>query len=180
VLQSRSTEESQLYMDLQPCPGCGTQGFEWEEHLTEVRDEALVAVYRGACIACGTGREFEFELLAGDPAELEFGGPEPSRIIDPGQFFALAREAAAVVPASPGQCPPAELDDAREAIAMAVSAIGEVGKFVPADGDAVPPDAFTSEIGRAVYAADPTQFRRARLDAVATAYRDVHAAYLAV
>ena len=167
-------------MDLQPCPGCGVQGFEWEEHLTEERPDAVVAIYRGACLECGTGREFEFELIAGATAELSFGGPQPSRIIDPGQFFALAREAAALVPASPAQCAPAELPDAREAIAMAVSAIDEVAKFVPADGDSIPSDAFTSEVGRAVYAADPMQFRRARIDAVSAAYRDVHAAYQAV
>jgi hypothetical protein len=166
-------------MDLQPCAGCGAYGFEWETHLTEERDNALVAVYRGPCVECGTERAYEFELIGQAPAALAFGGPQPSRIVDPGQFFALAREAAALVPADPAQCPPEELDEAREAIAMAVSAIDEVGKFVPADADAVPPAAFTSEAGGALYAADPTQFRRARIEAVAAAYRNVFTAYQA-
>jgi hypothetical protein len=144
-------------MDLQPCAGCGAYGFEWETHLTEERDNALVAVYRGPCVECGTERAYEFELIGQAPAALAFGGPQPSRIVDPGQFFALAREA----------------------IAMAVSAIDEVGKFVPADADAVPPAAFTSEAGGALYAADPTQFRRARIEAVAAAYRNVFTAYQA-
>ncbi|MET7426484.1 hypothetical protein [Dactylosporangium sp. NPDC005555] len=177
MLLSGSTEESHLYMDLQPRPGCGFDGFEWDSHSTQVRGEDPVSVCQGSCPDCGTAREFEFVRIGQEPPPPALGGPEPSRLIDPGQFLSLAREAAALVPASPALCPPDQIADAREAIAVAVAAMDEVGKFVPAGADAVPVEAFTSEAGRALYGADPTQFRRRRVDAVTASYREVLTAY---
>ncbi|GAB3866108.1 hypothetical protein ACFPIJ_13320 [Dactylosporangium cerinum] len=41
----------------------------------------------------------------------------------------------------------------------------------------MPAEAFTSEVGRALFGADPTQFRRCRIEAVTAAYREVLTAY---
>jgi hypothetical protein len=178
VLVSRSAEESLLYMDLQPCPTCGARGFDWEGHHIEEDDGGtMISVYDGPCQRCGTPRRYEFTLADPSPGVVGFGGPTPSQIIDAGQFLVLAKRAAGLAPADPANCPPDERDDAREAIETAVAAVDEVLKFVPPDRDRVAVEDFWSEQGRAVYAADPGQFRRDRLDAVADAYRRISAAY---
>jgi hypothetical protein len=182
VLVSRSAEESLLYMDLQPCPGCSTKGFDWSGHHLEYDDAGtkagtVISVYDGPCQECGTARRYEFALAAAHPGAEGFGGPEPSQIVDPGQYLVLARHAAGLVPGDPVHCPPENRDAAHEAIATALLALAEVVKFVPEDTDRVPADAFWTEQGRAVYAADPGQFRRDRLDAVAARYARVRDAY---
>jgi hypothetical protein len=179
VLVSRSAEESLLFMDLQPCPGCGTQGFDWTGHHVEDDAGALLSVYDGPCQECGTPRRYEFAPADPTPAAPGFGGPSPSQLIDPGQFLVLAKQAASLVPADPANCPPDDRDEAREAINTAIAAVEEVLKFVRPDSGAVAAEEFWSEQGRAVYAADPGQFRRGRLDAVADAYRRIRAAYTA-
>jgi hypothetical protein len=181
VLVSRSAEESLLYMDLQPCPACGIKGFDWAEHeLGQSDGGTLISVYAGPCQECGTDRRFEFTLADPAPGAPGFGGPQPSRIIDPGQFVVLARQAASLVPADPATCPADEVDDARQAIATAQQALDEVRKFIPAGADRVPPEAFRSEVGRATYAVDPGQFRLDRLDTVAASYQRIGAAYAAL
>jgi hypothetical protein len=165
-------------MDLQPCPGCGTKGFDWGGHHLEYDEAgAVVSVYDGPCQECGTARRFEFTLTAARPGADGFGGPEPSQIVDPGQFLLLARHAAGLVPGDPAHCPPGDRAAAGEAIETALSALAEVVKFVPDGADRVPPDSFWTEQGRSVYRADPGQFRRDRLDAVAARYARIRDAY---
>ncbi|KOU67416.1 hypothetical protein ADK55_03490, partial [Streptomyces sp. WM4235] len=48
----------------------------------------------------------------------------------------------------------------RAAMAYALAAFEEVLKFVPPGQDAIPADAFTSEVGRARYRKGPGKFRR--------------------
>lgn len=179
MLVARSADESQLYLELQPCRACGERGFSWSDHYLESRAGQLVSRYVGACDSCGDESEFAFELRRETPAPEGFGGATPSEIIDPGQFFALARAAAGSVPADPMHCDPDEREDALAAIVFASAAIEEVIKFVPDGEDHVPPDAFVSEDGKAVYAADPMTFQLDRLKVTAESYRRVHHTYLA-
>jgi hypothetical protein len=177
-LVTRSAEESQLYLELQSCPQCAATALEITAHWqAEDAGGALLSCYESRCAECGGGAEFEFAAPDEPPAPPRFGGPEPSRLIDAGQFLAVARELAAAVPADPAQCPAEERADAREAMAMAVSAVTEVRKFLPADGNEVPPEAFFTAAGRALYGADPVQFTRRRLTALDNGYRRILAAY---
>jgi hypothetical protein len=165
-------------MELAPCPTCGDRGFSWSDHYLECPGDRFVSRYCGTCDACGHQNEFEFELRRDESAPEGFGGPTPSQIIDPGQFFALARAAAQEVPANPANCDPDEREDAVEAIVFAVAAMEEVVKFVPSGRDAVPPEAFVTRDGKAVYAADPLWFQLDRLNVTTESYRRIKRAYL--
>jgi hypothetical protein len=162
-LYARTSAEAQLYMDLRPC-ACGELEFDRQSSVVTI-DEALCSRYAGPCRGCGAPREFVFELPAavrpvrGDG--VDFGGSDPSRLLDPGEWLAVADEYAALDP-------PGEFD-------VAAGSVDEVLKFIPAGGDAVPGDAFHSERGRAIRDRDPDRFQRARLEAL----RDDYAAQLA-
>lgn len=178
MLVSRSAEESQLYMDLKPCRACGERGFSWSDHYLESRASQLVSRYTGVCDSCGDQFEFEFELRRDELNPEGFGGATPSQIIDPGQFLALARAAAEMVPAEPARCEPEERENTVSTLLFAIAAIEEAAKFVPDGEDAVPPDAFVTDDSRAVYAADPLSFQSDRLQVIADSYRQVYERYL--
>lgn len=168
---ARTNAEAHLYMAQQPC-GCGALGFAGG-HLNSaviVAHGDLATRYTGRCAGCGAMRCFEFRLpeepLAPPRRGVQFGGAEPSRLLDPGEWMAIADDHAMRVPASGGTA------EGERANAVALAAIGEVLKFFPAGAEACPPEAFTSARGRAIYAAEPGRFRRVRLEAV----RDTYAA----
>lgn len=173
MLVARSSLECHLFIELHPCE-CGEARLE-TTHRLESWDVGLVAIYEGTCPRCRRARQFEFEL---DPELVpanKFGGSAPSMIVDAGQYLAVADDAARRVPAEL-----ASLDDdtraqARWWIGRAVSALEEVLKFVPEGGDAVPEETLFTYQGREVYAAEPGRFRKARLDAVLAAYRELGA-----
>ncbi len=164
---ARSSPECRLYMELRPC-ACGRAEPPGEDEV--LRDaRGLVARYEGRCPQCGAARKFEFEL---DPETVPpdvFGGSRPSRMICPGQFALHSDRLASRWPARPA---PPDRAAAREDLFWAVRALEEVLKFVPAGGDAVPAEAFSSEEGRAAYAAEPGRFRAIRLRARLGAYRE--------
>jgi hypothetical protein len=54
---------------------------------------------------------------------------------------------------------------------LAAAAIDEVLKFIPSGAEAVPPEALHTATGRAAYQQEPSRFQKARLSAVADAYR---------
>jgi hypothetical protein len=149
-------------MELHPCERCGAADFPWTEHEAGGRVGALTSAYVGECPSCGTPRRFEFRVPDDPVAPPAFGGPEPSRIIDPGEFLEMGDRAAAYADTTTG-------DTAHDAALDAVAAVEEVLKFVPPGADAVPERAFTSEAGRAVRAADSSRFERGRLEALLSA-----------
>ncbi|MGH3658954.1 MAG: hypothetical protein ACRDUA_20050, partial [Micromonosporaceae bacterium] len=96
----------------------------------------------------------------------------------PGQYLWVAEQFASSVPADPAELSEAEdRDEATEALEVAIAALDEVLKFIPAGGDAVPEEAFTAPEGWMIYQQEPGRFRRDRLNAVLRAYRESLAGY---
>lgn len=94
-----------------------------------------------------------------------FGGPEPSRIIDPGEFVWIGDRVSTESGLRLLNTPLAEHREIRPATAYAIAAFEEVAKFLPEGADRIPEERFTSERGREVYAKDPTRFTRKEIDA---------------
>jgi hypothetical protein len=178
MLLARSPDECQLYMELRPC-GCGEEEFAWSRHVLEQQDGRLVSVYEGSCGRCGTARQFEFEVTGDPPEPPAYGGDQPSRIVDPGEFLASSQRVAAGVPPHPDQVETDRLADAYDAIEQAAAGLVEVLKFVPGGADAVPEAAFTSDLGRRMYASDPARFRRGRLALELAELERIRVAYAA-
>jgi hypothetical protein len=150
-------------MDLQPCDGCGERGFSGRSAVVIV-DGVLCSRYTGSCRRCGLPREFTFRLpdeisLPVGP-DVSFGGPEPSELLDPGEWLMVADLAAKGA---------ADASDLR----LAAAATDEAIKFIPETADRVPPEAIRSVDGQRIYAEDPGRFLRRRLEAVAATYREL-------
>jgi hypothetical protein len=171
VKLARTSAEAHLYMDLTPC-GCGDHRFERQSAVV-MRGDVMCSQYTGPCATCGTIRTFVFrlpeEILAPAPGRIRFGGAEPSQLLDPGEWLAVADDFAK---RNPVDVPPARRARAREDLATAVAALEEVLKFA-GGADRVPDAAFVSERGRAVRDAEPGRFRVIRLEAVLGAYREL-------
>jgi hypothetical protein len=163
-LYARTRAEAHAYMDQHPCT-CGDIEFDRQSAVMADGD-VLCSRYFGACRTCGAQRELVFEL---PPAprpighRVEFGGEDPSRILDPGEWMAISEHYAKLTPST--------ADD----LDIACAALEEVIKFIPPDADRVPDDAFRTERGRAIRDREPGRFRRARLEAVLGAHRRVFA-----
>ncbi|WP_433530396.1 hypothetical protein ACQPYA_30260 [Micromonospora sp. CA-263727] len=167
---SRTNAEAHLYMDLHPC-SCGESRFARQSSVIALDDGDLASRYTGACAGCGQEREFTFRLpptIGGAGSGFRYGGDEPSQLLDPGEWLLVADTYAGQVPA--GSASGEDGQRARAALTRAVAALDEVGKFIPAGGDAVAPDAFDSDRGRQLHHREPGRFRRDRLAAVREAY----------
>jgi hypothetical protein len=151
---ARTSTEVTLYLELNPCPDCGSDQADWHE-------QALT--YTGECLGCGAQREYMFSPPQQASPET-FGGPAPSELIDAGQWLALADRIAGEV----------AVDDRSEgaltAMAVARQAVEEVLKFIPPSQDTVPDEAFWTDAGRAVRELDPGRFRLDRLLVVRDSY----------
>lgn len=147
-------------MDQRPC-SCGD--IEFDRRSAVITDgDVLCSRYAGPCRSCGTQREFIFELSPVQRPvgnQVEFGGSDPSRILDPGEWMAISEQYAKLDPGTAE-----DLDIAR-------AALEEVIKFLPDGAESVPESAFVSERGRAVREREPGRFRRERLAAVLDVYR---------
>ncbi|MFF7359064.1 hypothetical protein ACFZA1_41695 [Streptomyces filipinensis] len=163
MLTARSSSEAHLYMDLHPCT-CGSGDFE-RRHRLEQHGNDLVAVYEGVCRQCGENRRFVFRMAEEiPPPPPAFGGPEPSQIIDPGEFAEVAFRISESAGVQLLNTPESEQHKLRGAVAYSVAAFEEILKFIPPGQDAVPAEAFTSERGRARYQREPGKFARRRLE----------------
>ncbi|MGW5189168.1 hypothetical protein ACWEOO_07940 [Kribbella sp. NPDC004138] len=157
---ARTTTEVSLYLDLTACAGCGSDQASWEH---DVHDGALR--YVGACAGCGAEREYLFSPpYQGLDDSTTFGGPEPSELVDAGQWLAVADRIAGEVPADDRS------EAARTVMEYAHQAVREVLKFVPPAADAVPEEAFWTDAGRAERDREPGRFRVDRLLAVRDSY----------
>jgi hypothetical protein len=164
---ARTRDEAHLYLDLHPCDDCGSVDTTWDSALA-VADGELAGRYTGTCGGCGKRREFWFGLPEREvlPERFPtFGGPEPSQLLDAGEWQWVADLTAGNVPADD----PAE---ARRSLAIAEAAVEEIVKFIAPGHDEVPERAFWSEQGRRVRDAEPSRFTLDRLLAARTAYRE--------
>jgi hypothetical protein len=163
---ARTNDEAQLYMDLHPCERCGSVHTQWKTGA----DGVAVRVYYGSCEKCGYDRRFEFRQPEVENVRVagklvDFGGPEQSELLDPGEWLWVADLTA-------GRVPVGQPAAARHALSVAVGAIEEILKFVPAGAARVPAEAFRTAKGLDVYAAEPGRFERERLEIVRDTYRD--------
>jgi hypothetical protein len=94
-----------------------------------------------------------------------YGGPEPSEIIDAGQWLIIADLAARSVPATRSPVLE-ERAGQREDMRMAVDAIAEILKFIPDREPVVPDSAFWTPEGRAKRGQEPGRFHRHQLEVV--------------
>jgi hypothetical protein len=161
---ARTRDEARLYLDLTPC-ACGSIDADWR-HATGTADGELASVYDATCPDCGAEREYAFGL---PPTETggdfpNFGGDEPSELLDPGRWLALADQLASRLPRD-------DPETRAQALAIAAAAVAEVIKFVPLGEDAVPEGAFWTDNGRRMYGAEPGRFRRGRLQVVLETYQ---------
>ena len=150
-------------MDVTPCPMCGGVGFVGTSVVVVV-DGRVHERHTGPCPECGSDREFLFRVPDDTQVRLggtDFGGPQPSELLDPGQWMMVADMAAS----REGGSTPEDLE-------LAAAAVDEAIKFVPPDADDIPATAFHSRVGREAYQRMPGRFRRGRLAAVARALRE--------
>jgi len=168
---ARTNAEAHLYMDLHPC-ACGERVF---DRRSAVIDDGgtLCSRYAGPCAGCGTPRSFVFELpetiRAVQRDHVEYGGDDPSRIIDAGEWMAVSD--------AHGRREP----HTRRDLDIARAAIEEVKKFLPrglrgSPTDRVPDEAFWTARGRAVRDAAPANFGKLRLSAALELYQRLHEA----
>lgn len=170
----RTRDEVDLYLELHPCARCGSMEATWTATAT-TRESRPAYRYSGRCAECHERREFLFALPEGRTAPADagphprsrFGGPQPSALLDPGEWLLVADWCGQAAEVAERQGDDAEAADLRW---TAVAALEEVHKFLPEAGDAVPEAAFWSTRGRTVYQRDPGRFRRRRIEVV----RDFH------
>lgn len=169
---ARTNAEAHLFMDLRPC-ACGERRFERRSAVVKI-DGDLASRYTGACARCGATRTFEFripeEILQPPADAVLFGGDRPSELLDPGEWLSVADDCARSVPAG------LKLDGdalraARHALHTAIAALDEVCKLAGGAPE-VPPAAFSTPLGRAIWDKEPGRFRLVRLAAVRQAYAD--------
>jgi hypothetical protein len=175
LLLERSVEEAHLYMAMHPCDVCGESDFECRSAVVMAEGD-LASRYEGECDGCGTSRQFVFRLpetvsLPGQ--RMRFGGPEPSELLDAGEWLWVAGNFAAVEPLGDlADLAGEELAVARADLAGAAAAVDEVLKFLPEGADEPPDEAFWSDRGRRVREEHPAEFGRARLEARRAKYEE--------
>lgn len=161
---ARTSAEAHLWLQLNPC-ACGATEFVTRRSVVAV-GELLCSEYTGPCQGCGTVRRVRF-ALSDEPRPasrngVDYGGDEPSELLDPGQWLFVADRYATKTPAS------------RDDVDVAQAAVGEVLKFLPEGVEELEASAFWTPLGLCTYHAEPGRFRRARLVAVREAYRALH------
>lgn len=169
MLVARSSLECHLYIQFQGCT-CGAPASGLAHRLVQ-REGRLCAAYAGTCGRCARPLEFVFVLADEIVSASQFGGAEPSQIIDAGQYLETSILAATAVPADFRGLTALQRDQGLQSLRRAIAALEEVLKFIPPGADAVPESAFFTPAGRAVRAREPGRFGCERLLAVLGSYR---------
>jgi hypothetical protein len=173
--RARTRDEAQLFLDLHGCDECGATEVAWQSGVAEV-DGVLTRRYHGTCGECGRDREAYF-VLPERPVEptpgatVTFGGAEPSVLLDPGDWLLVAD----ICSQAAGGPDTADADlraERRESLAIAVAAMDEALKFLPAGASTLPADVFFTERGRTIYRRDPGRFAERRMRIVRDTYQD--------
>lgn len=161
-------------MDLHRCD-CGEGNFARTSSVIEV-DGDLASRYVGSCPGCGKFREFTFaipeDVRLPPPGSVIFGYGGQSELLDAGEWLFVADRYARV---APGRVTPGteEARVARQQVATAEAAMGEVLAFVPEGEDMVPYEAIRTVRGRSVYDAQPGRFYRDRLEVIRDTYQQI-------
>ncbi|GAA2575295.1 hypothetical protein GCM10010435_58970 [Winogradskya consettensis] len=144
---ARTLAEAEIYLQLHPCT-CGAIDIPGATH----RGDALW--YDGACPLCGRPRAEPFGLPLAAPAfgthfETFYGGPQPSTLIDAGEWLDLRARYASVVPPAPGSAP-SVVTRYTERITQATAQVTEYLKFIPGNGrwTTPPRSAYWTDAGR--------------------------------
>jgi uncharacterized protein YjbI with pentapeptide repeats len=178
----RDVAEIHFYLDIHPCPGCGSRnrGHFREDVLTssgrlDEPGEPSFRRYDLVCPSCQYRRHFEFlvnkDRKARAPVDSgnrlsEIGGPMPSTIISPDAFVAELLRCLPNVSAN------FHIDDNDEEglsvrlgnLVRSETCLVELRKFFPAGASEIPSEYFTTDAARAARAARPEHFTRAFLD----------------
>jgi hypothetical protein len=173
---ARSAAEADLFVTLRPC-ACGESDFDPVIGMGEDAQGSLLR-YTGRCVSCGHDRTFLFRQKPYTtwPSRTQWAdGPEPSQLIDAGEWLWLAESLVADYPVSNGCLVAEDPEQLKDDLTMAAAAVEEVMRFLPPGADTVPDSAFWTERGRDVRALDPGRFRRYRLEAIREAYRSAAA-----
>jgi hypothetical protein len=171
---ARTRYEAETYVMVNPCV-CGQRDFR-PEHIVDVpAGPHGASEWHGVCPGCGHSRLFVFGRPARPYAEPQpgergpewlFGGSEPSELIDPGCWMAIALDyvdAARRTPRIEGSVPLFR-PVVHELWWWAAAAVAEAAKFVPGSADEVPVDAFMSGVALRTHASAPAgAFRRRAL-----------------
>ena len=167
-VRPRTSLELSLYRNLVRCRACG--GKLGSEVLKPTRDTYAgdaIGLYEGVCPTCGAEQNWPYYLpgdyTATNPSP-DYGGVEPSTIIDPSQFLALFDQDVAAVRESPAQLSRREFFDLAPPLKRAQRYLAEVAKFLPPGADEIPDEAFLTDEGRAAKRAAPHRFTRAYLE----------------
>ncbi|MBA3410063.1 MAG: hypothetical protein H0U15_04305 [Geodermatophilaceae bacterium] len=106
------------------------------------------------------------------PGSVTFGYGGQSELLDAGEWLFVADRCARV---APGRVTPGteEARVARQQVATAEAAMGEVLAFVPEGEDMVPDEAMRTVRGRSVYDARPGRFYRDRLEVIRDTYQQI-------
>ncbi len=174
---ARTRDEAELYLDLNPCPTCGSAETAWQDSYGTV-DDRKVQRFHGSCGNCGTPREIV--LLAptalahrAPDDRVRYGGGRPSELIDAGQWLAVADLAARSSGIDVQDIGTPVDPEAVALLTVAAEAMTEILKFIPPDDDEVPDSAFWTDGGSALHRASPGRFRRRRLALVRDSYQDL-------
>ncbi len=172
---ARSIAEEHLYMRLHPCV-CGSTAKTGIGHATGVIAQGLTSEHEFVCGGCGAERRFVFRIPGLAPRYADkYGGPDPSQIIDAGEWrivalhamdraLRLRRQSGGVRKMFHRGDPKPEI---RQAFEESLAAYQEVRKFIPPGADEVPDSAFFTEAGRRIRAQEPdVAFTRSFVDAM--------------
>ncbi|MFC7548794.1 hypothetical protein [Plantactinospora sp. GCM10030261] len=175
-LPARTFAEAYLFMDLCPCR-CGATQFPRVPFDVLTSDaDAYLARYAGPCDGCDEPREFVFRFPQrpgtppDSPHRFSYPGDGPSLLLDPGDWVGAA-EAYGIVTdrllTALAEEPDEPTEDDRAVLvrlsSTAAYAVDEAMRFLPADAEAVPAEAFWTDSGREVHDAAPDRFDRAAL-----------------
>jgi hypothetical protein len=176
-LVARSSNEANLYLSKQPCRSCEHTALVVRGFSFRKQDGYELRRLRTQCGNCGAEDAYVFRFPPDEEAPTrgphQFGGPEQSQLLDPGEWLLLANDLITTVPASPQGLDPQRRRALRDRVDTALAAVGEALKFVDPEEDAVPAVAFWSRPGYEVYAWQPWLFTREQLTAKAAEYREL-------
>lgn len=172
---ARSIAEEHLYMRLHPCV-CGSVAGTGIRHGTGVIAQGLTSDHEFVCKGCGAERRFVFRLPGLAPRYDDmYGGPDPSQIIDAGEWRMVALDAMGRAQLLRRQSTGVrkifgrgdQKPQLRRAFEEALASYQEMLKFIPPAADTIPDSAFFTENGRRIRAREPyVAFERSFIEAM--------------